>query len=142
MSCILLIDDDDALRTVLARALTQAGYEVVEANEGRSAVEHLRRRPVDVVVTDLIMPGQEGIETIMQLRRDHPTLPVIAMSGGMANSPHYLELARRLGAGRTLQKPFLVEDIVQALRSVLPPSSSVPEPTPGASSPPTSATRS
>ncbi|MBI5693494.1 MAG: response regulator [Verrucomicrobia bacterium] len=131
MSRILLIDDDDALRTVLARALTQAGYEVVEANEGRRAVECLRRSPVDVVVTDLIMPGQEGIETIMQLRRDHPALPVIAMSGGMANSPHYLDLARRLGARRTLQKPFLVEDIVLALRSVLPPSSA-PEQPPGA----------
>ena len=122
MARILLIDDDPPLRSVLADALIRAGHKVTQAEDGRQGMEVFRTSPTDVVVTDLIMPGQEGLETIMQLRREFPALPIIAMSGGsVANSPLYLDMARRFGAQLALCKPFTADQLLKAIDSVLPP---------------------
>lgn len=118
---ILLIDDDDTLRHVIAMALSSYGYEVVEAAEGGEGVNLARSAPFDVVVTDLIMPGQEGIETITILRREFPVLPIIAISGGLPNSKLYLEIAKKIGARRILAKPFSIADLRSAIAAVLPP---------------------
>ena len=79
---ILLVDDDEAVRSVLRRSLVKAGYEVHEAGEGGAALKLLASAPADLIITDLVMPEMEGIEFIMALRKTHPKLPVIAMSGG------------------------------------------------------------
>jgi len=119
MARILIIDDDDALRSVLAKSLRHAGHEVVEATEGRQGMDLFRVTTLDLVVTDLIMPVQEGIETIVSLRREQPDLPIIAMSGGASNSKLYLDIAGKIGANRILAKPFRPAELLQAITDAL-----------------------
>ena len=99
MSRILIVDDDTILRSTLASSLANAGHVAIEAADGREALRLLHAQPVDLVLTDIVMPEQEGLETIIALRRDRPGLPVVAMSGINERAPIYLELARKLGAG-------------------------------------------
>jgi DNA-binding response OmpR family regulator len=115
---ILIIEDNDSLRRILRTALSQAGYEVAEASGGTSGLASYRQDPFDVVVTDILMEGIEGLETIRELRRDYPQVKIIAMSGGRGQS-NYLELAEKLGARRTLEKPFPLDQLVAAVREVL-----------------------
>lgn len=119
MACILLIDDDAPLRDILAKTLGYAGHSVIQASDGKQGVDIFRAASVDLVITDIIMPGQEGIETMMQLRRESPGLRIIAISGGVDNSSLYLELAGKLGAQRTLAKPFTSAEFLQVVDEVL-----------------------
>jgi len=121
MARILVIDDDTQLRTLLVRVLQQAGHEVADADNGRRGLALVAEYGPELVVTDIVMPEQEGLETIQALRRDHPGLPIIAMSGGAAyGSGAYLQMAGKLGAAATLRKPFDPEDLVAAIEAVLP----------------------
>lgn len=107
MSRILLIDDEAMVRDTLARVLELGGHEVVAVASGHEALEKLARFSADVAITDIIMPDKEGIEIILELRRRHPKLPIIAISGGgRGGAVEYLEMAQKLGATRTLAKPF------------------------------------
>lgn len=118
---ILLVDDDDSLRRALRRALEHEGYGVIEAGDGRRALEELRGTTVSLVITDLIMPDFEGLELIFALHQTHPDLPVIAMSGGGHWAPEFhLSLARRVGAGHVFSKPFAVEELLVKVREILP----------------------
>ena len=119
MSRILIIDDDDILREILALTLQRVGHDVLQAGDGSLAADIIEASPVDVVITDIIMPGQEGIETIQQLKRLHPALPVIAMSGTSTHSKIYLDIAGRLGACRMLGKPFTIEELLGAIAEAL-----------------------
>jgi len=119
MATILLIDDDDLLRGALVQSLLLAGHKVVEASDGRQGCELARSVPVDLVLTDLVMPVQEGVETILTLRRERPRLPVIAMSGGVTNSRLYLEIAGKIGAKRMLPKPFTPKTLIALVETVL-----------------------
>lgn len=119
MANILLIEDDEALRGVLAENLRGAGHSVREAENGRVGIKLFREEPADVVVSDLIMPEQEGIETITSLRKNFPKLPIIAISGGFTNAHYYLKAASKLGANRVLAKPFSSSDLMAAVSEVL-----------------------
>ncbi len=119
MSRILVVDDDPQLRKMVALILTQAGHVAIEAPNGRKAVEEHRRDAVQLVITDIVMPEQEGIETIEALRQGWPELPIIAISGGLANSKIYLALAAKLGAQQTLAKPFTPEQLLSVVAEVL-----------------------
>ncbi len=125
MTRILLIDDDTPFRTMLCIALKQMGYDVTEAVDGEQGFDLYKAGGrFDVVVTDLLMPRKEGIETIMALRKLDPAVKVIAMSGGgRVTSVNYLAIARQVGAKKMLEKPFLSEDIRSAINEVLTPSS-------------------
>lgn len=117
---ILVIEDDEHLRTMLRRMLEKAGYEVVEAADGAAGVTRFRAEPTDLILTDILMPGQEGLETIMQLRREERRVPIIAMSGGGRVGPQdYLAAADKLGAYKTLVKPFSSEELLRTLREAL-----------------------
>jgi len=114
---ILVVDDEDEVRLSLRRMLESAGYEVLEASDGQEAMKVCRSRPLDLVITDIFMPGQEGMETIQALRREFPTLKVIAITG---KTPEvYLKTARLLGAQATLEKPLRLETLLEAVRAVL-----------------------
>lgn len=135
MARILIIDDDDTLRGIIVKSLTHAGHEVVHTNNGRKGVELFRSNPTDLVVTDMVMPEQEGMETIKILHQSFPTLPIIAMSGGLDGSPLYLDLTRRLGAMITLTKPFTLQQLKVAIDEIFaknPPPPSAPPPAAGA----------
>ena len=119
MAQILLIDDDDLLRGVLAKALGHAGHDVIQAADGQQGIELSRATTVDLVITDLIMPVKEGVETIVQLRRERPQLPIIAISGGVTNSEVYLKIAAKIGAKRILAKPFTPQELLATIREVL-----------------------
>jgi DNA-binding response OmpR family regulator len=119
MATILLIDDDDLLRGALMQSLVNAGHKVVEASDGRQGCELARSLSVDIVLTDLVMPVQEGVETILTLRRERPKLPIIAMSGGVTNSRLYLDIANKIGARRILPKPFMPKALIALVEQVL-----------------------
>jgi DNA-binding response OmpR family regulator len=119
MANILLIDDDDLLRGALFQSLVNAGHNVIEASDGRQGCELARSMPLDIVITDLVMPVQEGVETILTLRRERPKLPIIAMSGGVTNSKLYLDIAGKIGAKRMLPKPFIPKALISLIDQVL-----------------------
>ncbi len=117
MNRLLLIEDDCSLRRLLAQMLTRAGYTVYEAANGRGALKLLASMPIDVVVTDMIMPDMEGVETIRLLRREYPAVKIVAISGGGINSAEsYLEIAQKMGVHRTLAKPFMPAELMTAIR--------------------------
>lgn len=119
MARILIIDDDDTLRGIIVKSLTHAGHQVTHTNNGRKGVELFRANPTDLVITDMVMPEQEGMETIKILHREYPSLRIIAMSGGLDGSPLYLDLTRRLGAACTLAKPFTLQQLKEAIVLVM-----------------------
>ena len=115
---ILLVDDDQSIRVLYARALKSAGFQVETAANGREAIESLAQSEPAVIILDLVMPEQEGIETILQLHAQHPKIPVIAISGALGAN-EYLHVANLLGVRATLTKPIQPEQLVKAIRSVL-----------------------
>ena len=119
MARVLVIDDDDLFRSVLAANLASAGHVVEQAEDGRVGTARFRAEPADLVITDLVMPNQEGIETILTLKREFPGVRLIAMSGFARNSALYLELARSLGATRVLEKPFTAQQLLEAVAAAL-----------------------
>lgn len=119
---ILVIEDDPGVRRVLLFTLQSAGHEVHAVDNGRDGLRAIRERATDLVVTDIVMPDSDGLEVIRILKSDHPTIHIIAISGGgMICRTTYLELARLLGAHVTLQKPFLPSDLEFAVRELLEP---------------------
>lgn len=117
---ILVIEDDDSFRNVLIQMLEKAGYEVLSADNGNQALVHCRTESPDLVLTDIIMPDKEGLETIQELLNQCPNLKIIAMSGGGRFGPNsYLPMAAKLGAKRTLQKPFMREELLSTISDVL-----------------------
>ncbi|MEI6392844.1 MAG: response regulator [Verrucomicrobiota bacterium] len=119
---ILLTDDDEPLRSVLRRSLERSGYEVREAGTGDAALRLLANAPADLIITDIVMPGMEGIEFILSLRKTHPGLPVIAMSGGgRIEANRYLEMARVCGVAKILPKPFDLEQLIAMVQELIAP---------------------
>ena len=119
---VLVIDDDAMLRGFLREVLDQAGYQVFAAANGNEGTDLFARHRPDLVLTDIVMPEKEGMELIMELRRDHPDLPIIAMSGGNAGfSGSYLTVASKLGASATLAKPFTASQLLMAIAQLLEP---------------------
>jgi CheY-like chemotaxis protein len=104
---ILVIDDNGPIRRLIGMYLRQEGYEVVEVEGGEEGIEVLESQPIDLVLLDMVMPGLNGVETLMNLRMKFPRLRVIAMSGGDGNGPEpYLAIALGYGANSVLRKPF------------------------------------
>lgn len=110
---ILVIDDESGLRLTVRKMLESAGHEVVEAENGRRGVEAYRKDSADVVITDIIMPEKEGIETIRDIRALDPAVRIVAISGdGIGPNVDFLRIARKLGADATLAKPFRREELL------------------------------
>jgi CheY-like chemotaxis protein len=114
---ILIADDERQVRGYLRAVLEQAGYDVCEAEDGREAVRLALRERVDVVITDLMMPNQEGLETIQILRQQAPVVAIVAISGAFREE--YLEIARKLGAEVALAKPMTPEQLLGAVSQAL-----------------------
>ncbi len=120
MQRILIIDDDEQVRDLLSEILGRAGYEVLAASNGAEGLRLYRAQPADLVITDLIMPEKEGMETIIALRKDFPKVRIIAVSGGgRSGAISYLPIAKSLGAARTVAKPFSKQEILDAVRETL-----------------------
>ena len=120
MAHVIVIEDDREVGLVLLEGLEQAGHVVRVAPDGRAGVEMHRESAADVIITDVFMPVQDGLETLIELQREFPAVPVIAMSGGgMKVSMDTLPLARHLGARSVLRKPFTIAELLAAVSASL-----------------------
>jgi DNA-binding response OmpR family regulator len=135
MARILLIEDDVRLQRMLKRALVVLGHEVEQAFDGREGMQLCQASPPDLVLTDILMPNQDGLETIRELRRAYPAVRIIAMSGGsrILSGIDALPFAARFGASHVLYKPFSRKELAAALHEAL---SAAPAPTHPSPSPP------
>jgi CheY-like chemotaxis protein len=121
MPSVLVVDDEDQVRQLIRETLEQAGYGVQEARDGKEGLERYRVKPTDLVIMDILMPDQDGLESIMTLRREFPTSRVIAITGGsdMIGILNFLDVAKMLGARRTLQKPFEMKTLLDTVAAEL-----------------------
>lgn len=120
MARILVIDDDRMVRETLKIILTAAGHEVSLANDGKEGLKALATVQPQLIITDILMPEKEGVETIQDLRQIVPNLPIIAISGGgRVGNMSFLKVAQHFGANRTFAKPFEPEEILGAVSDLL-----------------------
>ena len=120
MGRVLVIDDEPQIRSLLRMMLERAGYEVEEAPDGIEGIRIYRNNPVDLIISDLIMPNKDGIGMIIELKKEFPDVKIIAMSGGGLNKPEgYLEGAKKLGAQRTLTKPIDRDELLRTVSDIL-----------------------
>lgn len=121
MATILVIEDNDELRRMLDCALRSSGLDVIQAENGLKGLRALEIMPVDLVLTDVLMPDMDGIEVVSALRKSHPGLPVIAMSGG----GQWMEVAdfqlvlRRLGVVAVFHKPISISPLLALIHQIL-----------------------
>ncbi len=120
MSRILIIDDEELVRLTIRQMLEDAGYTVAEAENGAEGIRKLADFEADLIITDLLMPEKEGLETITELRSSHPELKIIAISGGARfKGAHYLDCAKKLGAQEILPKPFSDQQLQTVVEHML-----------------------
>ncbi len=116
---ILVAEDDELIRSTIRRSLEQRGYDVCEAANGAEAIRALRAEPFDLVITDILMPEKDGLETIRHLRKELPAVKIIAISGN--ENQLFLDSASGLGATRSLAKPFRPSELLELVAELLEP---------------------
>lgn len=120
MAKILVVDDEELVRLTLRQMLEAEGHEIMEARNGREALSIHTSTPADLVLTDIIMPEQEGIEMIIQLRRKDPQVKIVAISGGgRMKNLDFLKIAANVGADATLTKPFSTQELSEVVTGCL-----------------------
>ena len=120
MKTILVIDDEKIVRGTLRRILTSIGFTVIEASNGAVGIERISENLPNLVICDILMPTKEGIETIRELHRDYPELPIIAISGGgRFGTSDFLPHAEMFGAHAVLRKPFSVDEVIATVDALL-----------------------
>jgi DNA-binding response OmpR family regulator len=120
MSHILVVDDEPQIRAMLSTLLQQNGYQVSEAEEGEAALQITRSIKIDLIILDLLMPGKEGLETLMAFRKEKDPPKIIAVSGGSRTiGTDFLPTALKLGASRTFRKPFHCDELLDAIRELV-----------------------
>ena len=120
MARILIIDDEAMIRNLLVNILEREGYETITATDGIDGIKIYRENPADLIITDLLMPEKDGLETIMELRRDFKDVKIIAMSGGGKIDPKtYLQIARTMGAIEIITKPFDLRELLKTVQQLL-----------------------
>ena len=122
MACILIVEDDKDLREMIKTSLIKRKYTVLEASNGKEALVRFKPSITDMVITDLIMPDEDGLKVIMKIKVIKPSVKVIAISGGGKAGPgNYLNLAKALGADEIFSKPFSVHDLLLKIDQLLNP---------------------
>lgn len=120
MARILIIDDDETIRSVFKRFLSGKGYDVAVAADGRQGLRQIEESPVDLVITDIMMPETDGLEVVMAIRGKEVDVPVIAISGGMHAMPmDFLPMAKKFGACDVLYKPVELDDLLGSVEKAL-----------------------
>ena len=119
MAKILVIDDDDEFRNMLKQMLERGGHHVITATDGDMGIEFYRKEQTDLVITDLIMPKKEGVETIIELKKESPNVKIIAMSGGgLGKAESYLDIVESLNIERTFSKPLSMSELLGAVKEL------------------------
>ena len=120
MKQILIIDDESQIRLVLKKMLVREGFSVISASDGKEGMKLFKKDVVDLVITDIIMPEKEGVEVIMELKKDYPDVPIIAISGGgQFSSKHYLDMAKLLGVNAIFDKPIYKDELLKEVKKCL-----------------------
>lgn len=120
MAKILVIDDEPSILLMIKKMVEKAGHEADLALNGNEGIEKIEKNKPDLVITDIIMPQMEGLETILELRKKYPKLKIITISGGGRVGPEgYLSSAKLLGADRIFQKPLVQKDFMEAVTTLL-----------------------
>ena len=120
MAQILIIDDDKSLRDMLRTALELDGHDVEDVSDGFAAIKQYGQKPADLIITDIIMPGKDGIEIIFELHQANPDIKIIALSGGgRIEATSYLGMAEKFGAACTFIKPFDYDDLMNVIGELL-----------------------
>jgi DNA-binding NtrC family response regulator len=120
MKQILIIDDEPQMRSMLKKMFEREGFDVTTASDGEKGIKTFKKNPADLIITDLIMPEKEGIELIMEFKKDYPDVPILAMSGGGRNSPDtYLNISKRLGAYAVFEKPIEKKELLAVIKKAL-----------------------
>lgn len=120
MARILIVDDEENVRFTLAKTLKGHHHEVYEASDGDRALELLNEQDIDLVVTDILMPNREGLETIQEIRMNWPDVKIIAMSGGgRIRNTEFLNVAQKFGADLIMKKPFSMSEFNDQVGKVL-----------------------
>ena len=120
MARILIIDDENLVRFALRQVLEDAGYGVEEAEDGEKGLERVAAKGVDLVITDIVMPNKEGIQTITEIKAVRPEIPILAISGGgRIGKVDYLGGSREAGADDTLRKPFTDDVLLEKVSNLL-----------------------
>jgi CheY-like chemotaxis protein len=120
MPGILIVEDDKGLREMLKISLVRRKFTVIEAGNGKEAITHFKPSITDLVVTDLIMPEEDGLKVIIKLKELKPSIKIIAISGGGKAGPgSYLNLAKALGADAIYSKPFSINDLIAKIEELL-----------------------
>jgi len=111
-----VVDDNQMMRKLIKNLFHGEEYEIMEANNGIEGLDYVNQNPVDLIITDIVMPKMEGIELIMNLRRDFPKIKIIAISGGR---PYYLYMAKKLGIDGIFTKPLNHHAFLQAVKRLI-----------------------
>jgi DNA-binding response OmpR family regulator len=120
---VCVVDDDNAVRAMMVRKLSDAGFATVEATNGLEAIEVLKTTRADIAIVDIIMPGQEGLSTIGQIKQMWPNMRILAVSGGgRGRAEDYLTFASELGADDVLPKPFREAEFLERVAKLARPS--------------------
>ncbi len=119
MSLILLVDDDDLFRKMLRITLVKMGYKVVEARDGKEAMNLFKQKLPDLVLTDILMPKFDGLETTHALRKINPNVKIVVMSAGGGYSTDLLNMGHQLGANHSMRKPFTDQELTATLAELL-----------------------
>ncbi len=120
MARILVIDDDQPILELLRRILEREGHDVFEATNGNEGIRIAFQEPLDLVITDIVMPEKEGLETIKELKYEFPDLRILAISGGGPFNPDmFLEIAEKFGAMRSMTKPFTRQQLLDMVEELL-----------------------
>jgi DNA-binding response OmpR family regulator len=116
---ILVIDDDDGSRCLIENALQFDGHQVQVATNGVSGMRLMRLERPDIVITDILMPDQDGLGIIRSMRQEFPEVKILAISGGgTVGSLDLLVAAEHLGADATLAKPFVPEQLFESVKGL------------------------
>jgi len=120
MPCILIVEDEKDVREMLRISLARKRYTILEAENGKDAITHFKPAVTDLVITDLIMPEEDGLKVIMKFREIKPSVKIIAISGGGKAGPgSYLNMAKALGADAIYSKPFSLSDLMVKIDELL-----------------------
>jgi len=120
MQRILIIEDDHHVLLMIKRMLESEGFEINLASNGNEGLEIFNKIPVDLVITDIVMPEKEGLETIREMKRIRSDLKIIAVSGGgKISADNYLETAKIFGASKIIEKPFTKNQLIAAIQEMM-----------------------
>lgn len=118
---ILIVDDELFVRDMMADMIKPAGYDVIVAENGAEAFDVCKKESIDLIITDIVMPEKNGIDLIMNVKKEYPEIPIIAVSGGggITGRYDYLEIAKLVGANNILKKPFKIEELRTAVSDAI-----------------------